>query len=107
MVARWNDLFDQLLYKYLDGNVKDEFGKPQFEGYSEEFFRQLASATEDRYKMLKVPRGEGAGRGPDPGGQGAGPKSWPMPSSPFWKDEGSMSAPNSGSRSMESTIRKL
>jgi len=54
VVDRWNHLFDELLYKYLDGNVKDEFGKPQFEGYPEEWLRTIAAATGDRYAMVEV-----------------------------------------------------
>jgi len=55
VVARWNQLFDELLYKYLDGNVKDEFGKPRFRGYPEEWYRMVAEATGDRLAMRKVP----------------------------------------------------
>ncbi len=55
VVARWNLLFDELLYKYLDGNVKNEFGKPQFEGYPEEWLRRIVEATGERYEMIEVP----------------------------------------------------
>ncbi len=55
VVERWNILFDELLYKYLDGNVKDEFGKPQFEGYPEEWLRKIVESTGERYAMVKVP----------------------------------------------------
>ncbi|MFO7652322.1 MAG: C69 family dipeptidase [Candidatus Krumholzibacteriia bacterium] len=55
VVARWNRLFDELLYTYLDGNVKDEFGKPRFEGYPEPWYRGVAEATGDRLAMRKVP----------------------------------------------------
>ncbi len=54
VVDRWNQLFDDLLYKYLDGNVKDEFGEPQFEGYPEEWLRTVGAATGDRYAMIEV-----------------------------------------------------
>ncbi len=55
VVERWNRLFDELLYKYLDGNVKDEFGKPRFEGYPEEWLREIVKATDERYAMIEVP----------------------------------------------------
>lgn len=55
VVDRWNRLFDELLYKYLDGNVKDEFGKPQFEGYPEEWLSTIVAATGERYAMIEVP----------------------------------------------------
>ncbi len=54
VVDRWNRLFDELLYKYLDGNVKDEFGVPKHEGYPEEWLRALVEATGDRYAMVEV-----------------------------------------------------
>jgi dipeptidase len=47
-VARWRELSKELLYKYMDGNVKDEFGKPQFKGYPEEWYRMVASATGEK-----------------------------------------------------------
>ena len=55
VVARWNELFDELLYKYLDGNVKNEFGKPRFEGYPEEWLRGIVAETGERYRMIEVP----------------------------------------------------
>ena len=55
VVTRWNQLFDELLYKYLDGNVKDEFGKPRFEGYPQEWLREIVAATGERYAMIEVP----------------------------------------------------
>ncbi len=55
VVARWNQLFDDLLYKYLDGNVKDEFGKPRFEGYPEAWLSEIVTATGERYEMIEVP----------------------------------------------------
>jgi len=55
VVTRWNQLFDELLYKYLDGNVKDEFGKPRFPGYTEEWLREIVDATGERYAMIEVP----------------------------------------------------
>ncbi|MBD3222781.1 dipeptidase [bacterium] len=58
LVERWNQLFDELLYKYLDGNVKDEFGKPQFKGYPEEWYRMVAEATGERLQMKTLPTEE-------------------------------------------------
>ena len=55
VVERWNRLFDELLYKYLDGNIKDEFGKPQFEGYPEEWYRMVAEATGEKLQMKTMP----------------------------------------------------
>lgn len=55
VVERWQRLFEELLYKYMDGNVKNEFGEPQFEGYPEEWYRMVAEATGERLKMKKMP----------------------------------------------------
>jgi hypothetical protein len=55
VVERWRELSKELLYKYLDGNVKDEFGKPQFQGYPEAWYRMVAEATGERLAMKKLP----------------------------------------------------
>jgi hypothetical protein len=55
VVARWRELSDELLYKYLDGNIKDEFGRPQFEGYPEQWYRMVAEATGEKLQMRKTP----------------------------------------------------
>jgi len=55
VVDRWRDLSKELLYKYLDGNVKDEFGKPDHPGYPESWYRMVAGATGERLKMKKLP----------------------------------------------------
>jgi dipeptidase len=54
-VERWRELSKELLYKYMDGNVKNEFGKPEFKGYPEEWYRLVAEATGDELKMRKMP----------------------------------------------------
>ena len=61
--SNWKQLGEYLLVKYLDGNVKKEKdGKfertpyggavyPDFPGYSEEYYRQIAKETGDRLKV--------------------------------------------------------
>ncbi|MCP9611939.1 C69 family dipeptidase [Coprobacter tertius] len=61
--ARWKDLGEYLLVKYLDGNRKKEkdgkfmlnpYGKPEspdFPGYSEEYYRAVAKDAGDRLKV--------------------------------------------------------
>ncbi|MDO5035570.1 MAG: C69 family dipeptidase [Porphyromonas sp.] len=64
MTARWKQLAEYLLVKYIDGNVKKEKdGKfvvenglvvsPNWPGYSEEYYRQI---HEGGYEHLKVPK---------------------------------------------------
>ena len=55
VVARWKELSKFLLYKYLDGNVKDATGKVTHPGYDEAWYRMVASATGDRLKTAKLP----------------------------------------------------
>jgi len=55
VVARWRQLSDELLYKYLDGNIKDEFGRPQFKGYPEAWYRMVAEATGEKLQMRQTP----------------------------------------------------
>ena len=55
VVNRWKELSKFLLYKYLDGNVKDATGKVTHPGYDEAWYRMVASATGDRLKTAKLP----------------------------------------------------
>ena len=51
VLARWRKLLEQLLYKYLDGNVKDEFGKPTHPGYPESWYKMVAETTGTRLQV--------------------------------------------------------
>ena len=53
---RWMKLGEQLLFKYLDGNVKDEHGKAKHPGYPEAWYRRIA---EDDDGVLEVPKAPG------------------------------------------------
>jgi hypothetical protein len=55
VVDRWRELSKELLYKYMDGNVKNEFGEPEFKGYPEPWYRMVAEATGDKLAMKKTP----------------------------------------------------
>ncbi|UCH84176.1 MAG: C69 family dipeptidase [Candidatus Latescibacterota bacterium] len=54
VVARWRELDEQLLYKFLDGNVKNEHGDVEHPGYSEEWYTKIAAATGDHLKVHKL-----------------------------------------------------
>jgi dipeptidase len=42
VITRWRKLGESLIVKYLDGNVRDEHGKPTHPGYPEAWNRQVA-----------------------------------------------------------------
>lgn len=49
-VKQWRALGEQLIYKYLDGNPKNEFGVPTHPAYPKTWYRQILNTTGDRYK---------------------------------------------------------
>jgi dipeptidase len=54
VTARWRELHKQLLYKYLDGNVKNEHGEVTHPGYPESWYEKVAAATGDHLKLRKL-----------------------------------------------------
>jgi dipeptidase len=56
VVARWKKLGEHLIWKYMDGNVKDEFGKPTHPGYPLDWYRLIAKETGDHLKVIKLPK---------------------------------------------------
>jgi len=55
VVRRWQELSRFLLYKYLDGNLKDELGNVTHPGYDESWYRMVAAGTGERLKAVKLP----------------------------------------------------
>jgi len=55
-MERWRKLGEFLLYKYLDGNVKDELGKVKHPGYPESWYQRVAAAGNDHLLMQKLER---------------------------------------------------
>jgi dipeptidase len=55
VVARWKTLLEDLLVRYMDGNVKDELGAVQHPPYPEEWYRAIAKADDGRLRMKKLP----------------------------------------------------
>jgi hypothetical protein len=53
-VKRWKKVGEQLLFKYLDGNVKDEHGHPKHPGYPKEWYEKVASASGSTLAMRKL-----------------------------------------------------
>jgi len=55
-VARWKKLGEQLIWKYLDGNLRDEHGGVQHPLYPEAWYRTIVNSTGDRYKEIPWPK---------------------------------------------------
>ena len=55
VITRWRKLGEFLLYKYLDGNRKDELGHVKHPGYPKEWYRRIAEDTGDHLLMKKLP----------------------------------------------------
>lgn len=54
-LKRWKKLLELLLYKYLDGNVKDAFGNVTHPGYPESYYRCIVKESGDQLLMKKLP----------------------------------------------------
>jgi tetratricopeptide (TPR) repeat protein len=50
-VKRWRELGEFLIYKHLDGNLKNEDGHVTHPGYPEHWYRRIAKEDGERYKM--------------------------------------------------------
>jgi len=55
VAARWRELSKELLYKYLDGNLKTELGKVTHPGYPEAWYRKVAGASGAKLELQKFP----------------------------------------------------
>jgi len=50
-VKRWRNLGENLIYKYLDGNPKNESGQPTHPEYPKTWYKQVIETSGDRYKV--------------------------------------------------------
>jgi dipeptidase len=55
VTARWRRLGEELLVKYLDGNVKTPTREVTHPGYDETWYRRVAEESGDRLEMKKLP----------------------------------------------------
>jgi hypothetical protein len=53
-VKRWKELGEFLIYKYLDGNVKDEHGKVTHPGYPKSWYKKIVDETGDHLKTIEL-----------------------------------------------------
>ncbi len=54
-VQRYRELGEFLIYKYLDGNVKNELGEVTHPGYPESWYRRIVDETGDHFEMKELP----------------------------------------------------
>ncbi len=54
VVKRWKKLGETLIWKYLDGNVKDEKGHVTHPPYPQSWYRTIVKETGDHFKMKKL-----------------------------------------------------
>ncbi len=53
-VKRWKKLGEFLLYKYLDGNTKDELGNVKHPGYPKSWYKKISNETGDHFKVIPL-----------------------------------------------------
>lgn len=51
VTARWRTLGESLLVKYMDGNVKNEYGKPTHPRYRDDWYRRIVKERGDAIKQ--------------------------------------------------------
>jgi len=54
VVKRWMKLGEFLLYKYLDGNMKNEMGKVTHPGYPKSWYKRIAEESGEHLQMKKL-----------------------------------------------------
>jgi dipeptidase len=54
VVKRWKKLGEFLIFKYLDGNVKDELGKVTHPGYPKAWYQKVVEQKGDHFKVKPV-----------------------------------------------------
>ncbi len=54
VVTRWKGLLEDLLVKYMDGNVKDELGNVTHPSYPEEWYKAIVAADDGRLRIRKL-----------------------------------------------------
>ncbi len=55
VTARWRRLGETLLWKYMDGNVKDEYGVAQHPRYPDEWYRRIVAGDDGRLLVKPLP----------------------------------------------------
>lgn len=58
VLKRWKKLGEFLIWKYLDGNVKDEHGKVTHPGYPKEWYERIVKETGDKFRVKEYKKKE-------------------------------------------------
>jgi len=53
-VKRWKKLGEDLIVKYMDGNLKNEHGEVEHPGYPKSWYRKIINETGDHFKMKSL-----------------------------------------------------
>jgi hypothetical protein len=59
-MKEWKKLGESLVWKFLDGNVRDELKKVTHPGYPEEWYKKVIQATGEHFKVTPQPEEEGS-----------------------------------------------
>lgn len=58
LVKRWRQLGERLIWKYIDGNVRDSQGKVTHPEYPKEWYQRIIKETGDRFKVPQADKKE-------------------------------------------------
>jgi dipeptidase len=53
-VKRWKELGEFLIFKYLDGNVKDEHNQVTHPGYPESWYRRIVDENGEHFRVKEI-----------------------------------------------------
>ncbi len=55
VTKRWKKLGEFLIFRYLDGNLKDENNKVKHPGYPKQWYKRIVEESGDHFKVKKLP----------------------------------------------------
>ncbi len=51
-ITKWKELGQHLIWKYLDGNLKDEHGKVKHPGYPKSWYKRIVEESGEKFKYI-------------------------------------------------------
>jgi MYXO-CTERM domain-containing protein len=88
VLTRWKKLGEHLLVKYLDGNVRDGYGRVTHPRLPDSYYKRVVAETGDRFYVGPAPKKDGAHAAPSASAAAAPPAS-AAPAAPAPAAEGS------------------
>jgi dipeptidase len=82
VVARWQKLNQELLVKYLDGNVRDDKGKVTHPPYPDKWYRQIVKDTGERVHVENAPSASASASASAAPSAGPSPSASAQPAAP-------------------------